>query len=73
MERALEHERIKRRLTAILMADVFGDSRLMGADDEGTFAQSSPFSRLPRTLVAARRGSTGSRQDGVARSSVAIV
>ncbi len=38
MERTLERERIERRLAAILMADVVGYSRLIGADDEGTLA-----------------------------------
>src|SRR5215470_4449776 len=33
---ALSSERVERRLTAILAADVAGYSRLMGADDEGT-------------------------------------
>jgi len=32
-------ERVERRLTAILPADVAGYSRLMGADEEGTLAQ----------------------------------
>ena len=32
-------ENIERRLMAILMADVAGYSRLMGADEEGTLAQ----------------------------------
>src|ERR1700745_1514487 len=31
-------ERAERRLAAILVADVAGDSRLMGADEEGTLA-----------------------------------
>ena len=31
--------RVDRRLAAILAADVFGYSRLMGADEEGTLAQ----------------------------------
>jgi adenylate cyclase len=35
----LASERIKRRLTAILSADVAGYSRLMGVDEEGTLAQ----------------------------------
>ena len=35
----MERDRVERRLTAILMADVVGYSRLMGADDEGTLAQ----------------------------------
>ena len=32
-------ERVERRLTAILAADVAGYSRLMGLDEEGTLAQ----------------------------------
>jgi adenylate cyclase len=32
-------ERVERRLTAILAADIAGYSRLMGADEEGTLAQ----------------------------------
>jgi adenylate cyclase len=39
LERSVERERVERRLTAILMADVVGYSRLMGADDEATLAQ----------------------------------
>jgi adenylate cyclase len=34
----LSEERVERRLTAILVADVVGFSRLMGADEEGTLA-----------------------------------
>jgi adenylate cyclase len=39
MERPLEPQRVERRVTAILAADVVGYSRLIGADDEGTLAQ----------------------------------
>ena len=39
MERLLEPQRVERRVTAILAADVVGYSRLIGADDEGTLAQ----------------------------------
>jgi adenylate cyclase len=35
----LASERVERRLTAILAADIAGYSRLMGADEEGTLAQ----------------------------------
>jgi adenylate cyclase len=38
MEGALKPERVERRLTAILMADVVGYSRLICADDEGTLS-----------------------------------
>src|SRR5262245_4263422 len=37
--KAVSSEQIERRLMAILVADVAGYSRLIGADDEGTFAQ----------------------------------
>jgi adenylate cyclase len=36
---ALATERVERRLTAILAADVAGYSRLMGTDEEGTLAR----------------------------------
>jgi adenylate cyclase len=36
---AFASERVERRLTAILAADIAGYSRLMGADEEGTLAQ----------------------------------
>jgi class 3 adenylate cyclase len=36
---ALSRERVERRLTAILAADVAGYSRLIGADEEGTLAR----------------------------------
>ena len=35
---AMAEERVERRLTAILAADIAGYSRLMGADEEGTLA-----------------------------------
>src|SRR5262244_539039 len=35
---AMAEERVERRLTAVLAADVAGYSRLMGADEEGTLA-----------------------------------
>jgi adenylate cyclase len=41
-------ERVERRLSAILAADVAGYSRLVGADEEGTLAQ---LKALRRTLV----------------------
>ena len=35
----MAEQRVQRRLTAILAADVVGNSRLMGADEEGTLAR----------------------------------
>jgi class 3 adenylate cyclase/TolB-like protein len=49
----LASERVERRLTAILAADVAGYSRLMGADEEGTLAQ---LKAHRRELVDSRIG-----------------
>ena len=50
-------ERVERRLTAILAADVAGYSRLMGADEEGTLAQLKAHRReLVDPKVAEHRG-----------------
>ena len=46
-----EPERVERRLTAILAADVVGYSRLMGADEEGTL---SALKAIRRELVDPR-------------------
>jgi adenylate cyclase len=43
---ALANERVERRLTAILAADVAGYSRLTGLDEEGTHAQLQDHLRL---------------------------
>src|SRR5215831_108531 len=45
---AVEGERVKRRLAAILAADVAGFSRLTGADEEGTIAR---LKALRRELI----------------------
>src|SRR4051812_22837747 len=42
----LPTERVERRLTAILTADVAGYSRLMGSDEEGTLAQLNEHRRV---------------------------
>jgi adenylate cyclase len=47
----LSEERIERRLTAILTANVVSYSRLMGADEEGTFAA---LKAIPPELVNSR-------------------
>ncbi len=46
-------KRVQRRLAAILTADVVGDNRLLGADEEGTLA------RLPWATETARIRHTG--------------
>jgi class 3 adenylate cyclase len=50
-------DRVERRLTAILAADVAGYSRLMGADEEGTLAQLKAHRRaLVDPKIAEHRG-----------------
>ena len=44
----MAEERIQRRLAAILAADVVGYSRLMSADEEGTFVR---LKERQRTLL----------------------
>src|SRR6266849_3398521 len=54
---SLADERVERRLTAILAADVAGYSRLMGADEEGTLAQLKAIRKtLVDPTIAAHRG-----------------
>jgi adenylate cyclase len=53
----LTGERVKRRLAAVLAADVAGYSRLMGADEEGTLAQLKTARKtLVDPIIAAHRG-----------------
>src|SRR3989441_3953399 len=50
-------DRVERRLTAILAADVAGYSRLMGANEEGTLAQLKAHRRaLVDPKIAEHRG-----------------
>ena len=56
-EGALSGERVERRLAAILAADVFGYSRLMGEDEAGTLARLRTHRReLIEPLVAEHGG-----------------
>jgi len=53
----LASERVERRLTAILAADVAGYSRLMGADEEGTLTRLKAHRReLVDPKIAEHRG-----------------
>jgi len=53
----LANERVERRLTAILAADVAGYSRLVGADEEGTLAQwKAHWSVLIEPTIKEHRG-----------------
>src|SRR5271170_4458181 len=53
----MAEERVERRLTAVLAADVSGYSRLMGADEEGTLAALKVYRReLIDPKIAEHRG-----------------
>jgi len=47
---------LERKLTAILCADVFGYSRLMGDDEEATLRTLSSHRKLIDTLIEKHRG-----------------
>jgi class 3 adenylate cyclase len=55
-------ERVERRLTAILAADVVGYSRLMGEDEEGTLAA---LKAIRRELVDPRQKSAFPAKAGI--------
>jgi len=53
----LSDERVERRLTAVLAADVAGYSRLMGADEEGTLARLKAVRKaIVDPAIASHRG-----------------
>ncbi len=54
----MERPDLKRRLTAILLADVVGYSRLMSADEEGTHLR---FSRAVKEVIEPRTAQYGGR------------
>jgi len=47
---------VKRKLTAILCADVKGYSRMMGEDEVGTFHTLSDYLEIMNTIIEAHRG-----------------
>jgi len=47
---------VQRKLAAILMADVKGYSRLMGADEEGTLRQLREYQEITRRLIEEHHG-----------------
>jgi adenylate cyclase len=49
-------EKFKRKLTAILSADVKGYSRLMGEDEEWTLRTLNTYKEVMRSLVQQPRG-----------------
>src|SRR5215468_7154992 len=59
-------ERVQRRMAAILAADVVGYSRLMGKDEEATFANLKRYRSLIDDLIGWHQGRVfGSAGDSV--------
>jgi len=56
MEKRMSEERVARKLTAILSADVVGYSRLMGEDDAATVATLGTYRELFVSQLGAHRG-----------------
>ena len=65
----MSEERVERRLTAILAADVAGYSRLMGADEEGTLAA---LKAIRRELVDPWRGLESPMSGGITKTIVLL-
>ncbi len=63
----MEHAHLKRRLTAVLLADVVGYSRLMSVDEEGTHVRLADYVKgLIEPKLAEHRGrSIRSMGDGL--------
>ena len=53
---AMPENSVKRKLTAILCADVKGYSRMMGEDEVGTFHTLSDYLEIMNTIIADHRG-----------------
>jgi adenylate cyclase len=53
----MTEEVFKRKLTAILSADVEGYSRLMGEDEDATIRTLTAYRELMSTLIQKHRGS----------------
>ena len=67
-------EKVKRKLTAILSADVKGYSRLMGEDEEWTLRTLNSYKGLIRNLVGEHRGRVvGSPGDNVLAEFASVV
>jgi adenylate cyclase len=56
MEDSMTTQEVKRKLTAILSADVKGYSRLMGEDEEWTVRTLSAYREIMRSLIQQHRG-----------------
>ena len=67
-------QNVKRKLTAILSADVKGYSRLMGEDEEWTLRTLNSYKGLIRNLVGEHRGRVvGSPGDNVLADFASVV
>jgi class 3 adenylate cyclase len=67
-------EKFKRKLTAILSADVMGYSRLMGEDEEGTLLTLRAYKELMAGFIQHHRGRiVGTAGDSVLAEFVSVV
>ena len=67
-------QEVKRKLTAILSADVKGYSRLMGEDEEGTLRTLNAYKEVITGLIQHHRGrAVGSAGDSVLAEFVSVV
>ena len=65
---------MERKLTAILCADVYGYSRLMGRDEEATLRTLSSYRKLVDSLIEQHRGRfVNSAGDSVLAEFVSVV
>jgi adenylate cyclase len=65
---------VERKLTAILCADVYGYSRLMGQDEEATLRALSSYRKLIDSLIEQHRGRfVNSAGDSVLAEFVSVV
>src|SRR5256885_2065584 len=65
---------IERKLAALLCADVYSYSRLMGEDEEGTLRTLNAYRKVMDTLIAQHRGRVvGSAGDSVLAEFASVV
>jgi class 3 adenylate cyclase/tetratricopeptide (TPR) repeat protein len=74
IKKEMTKDKIKRKLTAILSADVKGYSRLMGEDEEGTLRTLNACKEVMRGLIEQYRGRTvGTAGDNILADFASVV